>query len=308
MLNAPGEPFTLVTTVTNTGWRIVPLVEVHEKLDDIIHNFKAYLLPRSKLVRRATVSLPKRGRYIFSDATIGGGDFLGMDQTMRKFTSRGEVIIHPEKAKGDYISHALGNFLGDISVSRFIAPDPILITSFTEYTGREPMKDISWPQTLRAGQMMVKNYDYTTELSATVVVSLEYLTDTGKKLPRGAPEAIEKCLSIAYAVCSALDTKRIKYDFYSNIIASGHVSSWEYVREGYGKAHLSHILEGMGRASLFSTESLEKLAVRVAKAQMHFSNKSIIFVVPNHEGWARQIVEQAGIKSFSVISAERYEG
>jgi len=308
MLNAPGEPFTLVTTVTNAGWRVVPLVEVHEKLDEIHHNFKAYLLPRSKLVRRATVSLPKRGRYIFSNARVGGGDFLGIEQVMRDFKCWGEVIIHPEKAEGDYISHALGNFLGDISVSRFIAPDPILVTGFSEYTGREPMRDISWPQTLRAGQMMVKKYDYTTELSATVVISLEYLSDTNHKLPYGAAEQIEKCMSIAYAVCSALDAKKIKYDLYSNMIAHGHASSWDHVPEGYGKAHLSHILEGMGRASLLSSETLDNLVKRVAMAQMHSSNKSIIFVVPNHEDRARKIIEQAGsIRSFSIISAERHE-
>ena len=302
---APGEIFQLITTVTNTSRRIIPYIEVDERLEDLRHNFKAYLMPRSRLVRRVEVSLLNRGRYTFPQALVSAGDFLGLSERRERFHTMGEVVIYPQEAEGDYLDHVMGSLLGDISVKRFIAPDPILVMGFSEYTGREPMKAISWPQTLRSGQMMVKNYDYTTELSATVVLSVDCLT--GTMLPEGAVGQIEKCLSIARTVCSTLEKRKIKYDFYSNITASGKVGGWSYVREGYGKRHFTYILEGLGRAALFKFESFERLVRRVAKGQTYAADKAIIFIAPNNKDKVAQIIKQAGkeIKSATIIVAEQ---
>jgi len=308
-LNAPDEPFKLITTITNNSFRIIPFVSINERLtDEVFHSAKVYLLPRARLVRRVDVSLPLRGRYGFTGATIGGGDFLGLSQSDKWFSSKFEVVIHPRKAHGNYIDKVLGSFLGEISVKRFIMPDPILITGFNEYTGREPMKAISWPQTLRSGKMMVKNYDFTTELTATVVVSLDFLSDKNDMLPVEMADLVEKCLSIAHTVCAELEKRKIKYEFYSNMVTSGS-NGWDHVKEGSGSRHLSHILEGLGRAMLFKAESLEKLTMRVAKSQKHMTDKATVFIIPNREDMALQIIKQSGkeIKMVSVISADKHK-
>ena len=49
----------------------------------------------------------------------------------------------------DSSADVLSGFLGDVSVRRFIYEDPVLTTGFREYTGREPMKHISWTQSAR---------------------------------------------------------------------------------------------------------------------------------------------------------------
>jgi len=309
LLNAPGEPFSLISSITNTSFRLIPFVAVHENLtEEISHNFKVYLMPRSKLVRKVETSLPKRGRYLFSRAIINGGDFLGISENYQAFSTRCEIIIYPEEISGNYINRVTGSFLGDVSVSRFIVPDPTLVTGFSEYTGREPMKSISWMQTLRSGTMMVKNYDYTTELSATVVLSLDYLSDVDLRLPEGAPELVEKSLSIARTICETLNKRKIRYDFFSNMSPMGRTGTWDYVNEGLGDRHLSYILEGLGRASLLRNEPLEQLAARVSKRQL--ANKSIIFIVPNNEYRAMQIIKQSGkeIKSLTVVAADKVGG
>ncbi len=67
----------------------------------------------------------------------------------------------------------LGGVIGDISVNRFIFEDPMLTVGFSEYTGREPMRDISWTQSARLGRMMVKNYDHTVDLSVTILLNVQ---------------------------------------------------------------------------------------------------------------------------------------
>lgn len=307
LLLSPGEPFKLITTISNHNLRIVPFISVHNKLaDDTVYNYKVYLMPRAKLVRRIENTLPARGRYLFSGVNISGGDFLGLSTQTKWFESKCEVVVYPAEATGNYIDRVVGSFLGDISVMRFIMPDPMLVTGFSEYTGREPMKSIAWSQTLRANQMMVKNYDYTKELNATVVVSLDFLSDTDEVLPKDMPDLVEKCLSIAHTICKALDKHNISYDFYSNMITGG-ASGWDYVKAGSGKNHFSHILEGLGRAILFKSEPLEKLAMRVAKAQTRTIDKAVIFIVPNQRDKVLQILNTSGkgLKMVTVISADQ---
>lgn len=308
LLCAPGEAIRITTTITNKGLSAIPYISVREKItEDIINNFRVYLMPRTKLVRHVAHVLPARGRYTFKPASISVGDFIGITEGMESFNCKGEIVVYPSPATGSYIQRVTGSFLGDVSVRRFIMPDPILVTGFSEYTGREPMKAISWPQTLRSGQMMVKNYDYTTEMTATVVVSLEFLSTSKLKLPEGAAEAVEECLSIAHSFCDALEKARVKYDFFSNMATIGKVDAWSHVDEGYGKRHLMHILEGMGRASVFAREPLERLVMRVNKAQIDGANKPVVFIVPNAEDKVMEVVSRVGkgIKSVTVISAQR---
>ena len=41
------------------------------------------------------------------------------------------------------------------------------------YTGREPLKDISWKQTAKLGELMVKNHDFTVDVDTAILVDME---------------------------------------------------------------------------------------------------------------------------------------
>lgn len=309
ILNAPDEEFTLTTTITNTKFKFVPFVEVNETIsDELTNSFKTFLMPRSQYVRRVKGSISKRGRYLFSRAQMDGGDFLGISKNFKQYRARCEVVIYPRQLKSDYLDRMMGSFMGDISVQRFIAPDPILVTGFSEYTGREPMKAISWAQTLRSGQMMVKNYDYTTEPSTTVVLSLDFLTDHRKKLPEDAAQLVETCLSAARTVCETLSKQKIRYDFFSNISPGDMANIWAYVPEGFGERHLANILTGLGNATLFRSETLQQITRRVAKKQM--AHKAVLFIVPNQEEQNLQLIRQTGreLKAVRIIASDKIGG
>jgi len=309
ILNAPDEEFTLTTTITNTKFKLVPFIEVEEEVSrERSNSFRTFLMPRSKYVRRVKGSLPERGRYLFSRAQINGGDFLGISQNIKPYRARCEIIIYPREIKCGHLDRMMGSFMGDISVQRFIAPDPILVMGFSEYTGREPMKAISWAQTLRSGQMMVKNYDYTTEPSTTVVLSLDFLTGHQLKLPPESAQLMETCLSIARTVCETLSNHKIRYDFFSNISPGDLANTWAYVPEGFGERHLANILTGLGNAMLFRSETLQQLTQRVAKKQM--AHKSVLFIVPNQEEKNLQVIRQTAkeLKSVRVIAADKTGG
>lgn len=262
----PGEEFEVVTVIENHKGLMVPFLRVQEVVPKDIQIQDAdlemysskgyadlfttmYLAPRQRVERRLTATMPARGRYFFQGASLQGGDFLGLSQAEDDYPVYQELVVLPARAEYLRLRDVLGGFLGERSAQRFIMEDPILTLGYREYTGREPQKAISWAQSAHTGRLMVKKYDFTTEVSCTVLLNVEY--DKNMDYPY---DAIEECFSIARTVCEELEAKRIKYDFFTNATAAGAVGMWSQVNEGLGKSHLDTILEGLGRATYRATE------------------------------------------------------
>ena len=209
------------------------------------------------------------------------------------------MIVLPKRLPAPELMNTFGNFLGDMSVRRFILEDPVLTLSFREYTGREPMKDISWPRSMRDGKLMVKQYDYTMELSATVILHTRFEGDFNE-------EAFERALSITRGVCEQLEQKKIPYNFRTNVISSGISSSWTSTRDGMGRLHLMSILEGLGCASPHTSATFESLIESVAiKAE---AARAHILVTVGMDGDRSATIRRAeniiGSKMFVIDTSE----
>lgn len=227
-----------------------------------------YIMPRRKAERSIKASLPARGRYLFRGASLTAGDLLGLSEESMDVNSLSEVIVYPPKAGAAAVDNAFGNYLGDVSVRRYILSDPILTVGFREYSGREPQRDISWPRSLREGSLMVKQYDYTSELTATVLLNI----------CGGTPEQIERCYSLARGVCESLEEMRVSYDFLTNACASGAAGMWSYIGDGLGSKHLYTILEGLARAMYEPVFGFERLLNTASRG--HDSSRAFILVTP----------------------------
>jgi len=286
ILVAPNESMEMITTIrTQPNWflsflRVVEYLPRETQLDkavnskmqraNILLSYTVYLLPRSKLVRQISFSLPQRGRYTFSGAELGGGDFLGLNERRERIDTFCEVVVYPREIASDDFEETFGGFLGDFSVRRFLIEDPVLTVGFREYTGREPLKAISWHQSARQSRMMVKNYDYTTEPSLTVLLNVECYSEDKDPL-------LEDCFSITHTVCRILEERGVKYDFYTNATTAGAFDAWNYVGEGLGERHFLTILEGLGRASYQQTEPFAMTLSRVEKGQGH---RGLVVITP----------------------------
>ena len=282
----PDEEFEIVTTVQNGGRLPVFFLRVQETLPGEIdlkgEGFRlrrdrevsrliwsCYLMPRQRLARRVRASLPQRGRYFLRGATLAGGDFLGLQENTLSVQLVREIVVLPRSAPRPAVDRLLGGLLGDRSVNRFMMEDPVLTLGFREYTGREPQKAISWPVSARMGRLMVKKYDYTIEQTATVLLNVE--CDEEGRSPD--PDRIEKCFSLARAVCEALEERGVQYGFLTNATAAGAMGLWSSVADGLGAGHLYAILEGLGRATYLRTEpfsvTLERAARRAGQGRTH---------------------------------------
>lgn len=254
-LCAPEEEVTLKYTVTNRSFLPLIYVGVSFYFDEdtevfppepdgqrwtLVKDFSGIhaeqrmnLLPHGSKTGLIRFRLRRRGRHTVGQHYVETGDYLGLKTAVRTVEGEHGVICTAPAWEDEPKFNPFGGLLGDVSVMRFIHEDPCLITGYRDYTGREPMKQISWNQTAKTGRLFVKQQDHTAEANVAVLVNLE----------GGNRATLERCLSLTRAVCEKLESQRIPYIFRSN----GDL--WD-VGEGIGRNHLFPVLRSIGLSRL----------------------------------------------------------
>ena len=275
LLVEPDEVFRLKVTLSNKTRRFIPFLRVRERLEQPLQSrtergrlldkgrgvtqveLTTWLRPRQQVICDIPVALTRRGRYVLQEFTLCAGDFLGLHEQEKRCGQFREVIAAPRELPSARLWEVFGGFMGEMSVTRFILEDPVLTLGFREYTGREPMKSISWPQSARMNQLMVRKNDYTQEPSAAVILNVE----TGRE---GREEVLETCFSLTRTVCTMLEKKGIRYSFVTNAFLSGGEAGLGNAADGLGERHYRGILEQLGRASYQTAMPLEGMLEREA--------------------------------------------
>ena len=112
------------------------------------------------------------------------------------------------------MSEALGSYCGELSAQRWLLRDPVLTLGVREYTGSEPMHTISWSQTARRGELMVRAFDYTRSLNCCILLCVNGLRE-------GEDELLDRCCGAARTVCDALIASGVETALYTNAALTG---------------------------------------------------------------------------------------
>lgn len=250
----PDEKFNIVIRIENPTWLIYPFVryglivpetmDAHSQLKITKHppyslevSGTAMLLPHRKFEKKLSFSAPVRGSYRISSFYVDTGDFIGFEEYRQEYVRFNSVAVYPRPAEGVEKGEELGSLIGRMSVRRFIHEDPILVAGFREYTGHEPMRSISWLQSARTGQLIVRKYDFTSDPSVSVLLDTD-----------GAGDLLETCFSLARSVCDQLEKNGVEYDFFMNATIGGANCRQHYFSRGMGRLHHLGILKQLAMA------------------------------------------------------------
>lgn len=288
ILAQPGESVTWTSTVENHSRLPVPFIRLELRFPNAltvkespewirthyrtgIQQWNAQerlaLMPRQSCTRKVSFTAQCRGEYTLGSCRFSVGDILGFRETGVE-APPGRIVVIPEKAKNSRALQAVGGFLGDLSVRRFILEDPILTIGFRDYTGQEPMKAVSWTRTAITGQLQVKQYDHTAEQTVTVLLNTE----------DGSPEELEGAFRLMRSVCEELERKKIPFGLRTNGNLPGPVGKLFRLSEGLGSQHLNTILYSLGRADYTCYHSFRDLTRKALEHRK--SNESYIVVTP----------------------------
>ena len=275
----PDEFFALTYTLRNARRRPVLFLRLRQDLPEAFHprdsaliraplgderlELTTWLRPRQEARFTLPLSADRRGYYPLSALEVSGGDFLGLRERTRVSPLFRAVTVAPREAEDPGLEEVLGGFLGEMSVRRFIHEDPVLTAGFREYTGREPMRAISWTQSARGLGMMVKIYDHTAQPSVSVLLNAD---GKGEELAR--------------TVCRVLEERGIQYDFVSNAMELNTFFAVAELGDGLGQRHFEGVLERLGRSGCQASYPGERLLERSAATRSH---RGRILITPGPE-------------------------
>lgn len=238
---------------------------------------KMSVAARHSCTRTVRLRFDKRGEYVLGAYQISAGDLLGFREEEKAGEGRHLVII-PRRARNQKLLDALGGFLGDVSVRRFILEDPILTVGFRDYTGREPMKSISWTRTASAGTLQVKQYDHTAEQTVTILLDVEGATT----------EELEGGFRLARTACEQLEKRKIPFSLRTNGNLPGPVGKLFTLADGLGSRHTQTLLYALGRADSTCYHSFRYLVRQTLRHRR--KNESYIVITPKLTEQSRSLI------------------
>ena len=221
----PGEAVTVSAEMANTGRFPISYVKAALKCP-ISAQFPEELTPtkeqfiqtvetsfrlwgRQKMKKTIQVTFEKRGIHFFKGAVIQRGDLLGLHYVTDHYDAQQPLLVFPRALESQTLRSAMGAYCGNMIAKRHLLRDPVLQLGVREYTGTEPMKTISWTQTARRGQLMVREFDFTRDMSCIVL----FATDG---MQPGREDILDNCCSIVRTVCEELVSRNVNVEFYTN--------------------------------------------------------------------------------------------
>lgn len=222
-----------IVLLESDAWKADYAEEGYKTLK-VSHRF--VLGPHKAFTRKLRFAFTGRGIHVMGRFYAELGDWLGLKSNTISVDMNKPVVCTAKRDESVPDLNTFGGILGDRSVRRFIHEDPNLIMGFHDYTGREPMKQISWFQTAKSGRLMVKQNDFTVDTNAAVVLNL-FHKDVAVQ---------ENCLELCRTVAEKLEDQNVAYALY----CAGDIGD---IPEGLGHSHLYGLLKriGMSRPACF---------------------------------------------------------
>ncbi|MEO3947807.1 DUF58 domain-containing protein [Gorillibacterium sp. CAU 1737] len=132
---------------------------------------ETYLLPRQTADIRITVYAVRRGVARWNQAELQFTDMFGLRKSDRTVYTQAQVIVRPSRRVSDGASPLMNELIGELRTQRFYQEDPSLFTGVRPYSRGDSMRAVSWFATARTGELMVKQFGYTTESRVLLLLS-----------------------------------------------------------------------------------------------------------------------------------------
>lgn len=193
-----------------------------------------------KVTRRWKVKCLKRGIYPIESVILVATDLLGQRVVSQKANVSASVTILPRTVDLDRMFVSARYLQGDNPVRNQLIPDPFYVSGVREYQPSDPMKNIHWNATAKLGRIMIRNMEYTTRQSITVVLNMQ-----SRQFERGEAidqERMEQCIRVAATLLEETLENSIPVSLASNAsLENKDKETFESV-QNFGREHILSLL------------------------------------------------------------------
>ena len=299
------DMFLLKTTIENRSRFNIPYLFVEEAIPEEVelldrtqmeltnekgynfHRSVLFMKKRQRLRRNIRAVAHKRGVIRFTYAKVKIGDFLGIKELTKRVDFNHSVVVYPICLQDKRLEQVLSDVMGEISINSFLYEDPILIKGYRDYTGKEPLRAISFPMSARRNQLTVREFDHTRETMVDLIFDVSYKGDFDHYFLQE-----EALFALTRSVCEEFEQRKTGYRLITNAYyATMDVHGVNVIQSGgTGGSSITKILEVLGmasNASMCDTEELLSYAFRSFSQE-----KSFVYICHRREEENEKLIAQ----------------
>ncbi len=235
-----GEKLELVEVIRNVKLLPVPWLRAESRISPFLqfgsaaineereisanryHRSVFFMGPFSQITRRHHVTCLKRGHYDAGSVALTAGDLFGLSLKTRQLNIADCALdVYPRLLSEDELGTPSTRWQGELTVKRWIMPDPFLTSGVRDYRSGDPQRDIHWRASARMGQLQVKVRDYTADPRMLVVLNVQTSEEQWGDLMEYEQEGIEQGIRIAATLCMRALDAGVEAGFASNACLQG---------------------------------------------------------------------------------------
>lgn len=188
----------------------------------------------------------KRGVYRLKKLNITIGDIFAFGESNKELQSFDEIVVYPTYQAITNFTFNNNSISGDIIVRRWIFEDLQYIKGIREYTINHRMRDIHWNSSSRMNQLMVKEYEHTSDRDIIFILNVQCGEPYWQTINS---ELIEKGIEILGALGESFFSQGVNPGILTNAqIINFNESKYESLKPGSGS--LRNFLEFCARIDI----------------------------------------------------------
>jgi uncharacterized protein (DUF58 family) len=184
-----GEEFKISINIENRKWLPISFLLLKEKVPgniefDVDESFNRYAefnyhvtrlnISWYERIRRSyAYRAHKRGTYLLKEIEVSIGDIFGFFSRDTVVDDYMELLVYPRLVDLKKLQFSTTSLYGDNIIRRWIYKDPLYIKGIRKYNIEDRMKDIHWKSSLKMNRLMVKDYDYTSEMELVIIIDVQ---------------------------------------------------------------------------------------------------------------------------------------
>lgn len=267
-------PWLKLTTLVPWQFEFIGSKTSQVRADDLAeHSMVSSLLFYERLKRTDKFICKNRGYYHVYQMTVEVGDLLGMVKAEKQIPTDLKLWVYPQIRPLHLLIKEFKSLQGDVSVRRWIMPDPLVVTGARAYRQSDPFHMIDWKTTARTNGLHVKQLDFTAEQSMMVFLDVQSQETHWRDIQI---PLIEESIRICASIINEALREKIYVGFSANTIATeghGHI----YIPPSQGSAQRQRLFDALAAVSHY--RSLEMWDLLHKKTQIMDQQTAIVLVI-----------------------------
>ena len=126
-----------------------------------------------RITRTIALTGVHRGHYPVSDVSMSAFSLFHTKRYLIGIPQDADIYVYAKRTPLSGIVPVLDSLLGEQESSRRFLEDPFAFASIRDYTLQDPMKNINWKASARAGELMVNTYASTAMVRLMILLDVE---------------------------------------------------------------------------------------------------------------------------------------